>query len=220
MAEEIATPTVYVVDDSDVVRNSVAQLLSTVLLPCKCYSSIADFLTDYVPDAPGCLILDVRLPGIDGLALLESPRWREQRLPTIVMTGFADVPMAVRAMRAGVVDFMEKPYNSQRLLDRCREAIETSRQRLGELSLARDVAARLKTLTPREEEILNLLIQGASAKSIASTLSKSAKTIEAHRKNLMGKMRAENLADLVRMILTRDQIVAKWGIRPDQGDRR
>jgi FixJ family two-component response regulator len=197
----LGEPTVFVVDDDEAVRDSMRLLLESVHLRVATFASASEFLTQYASDRPGCLLLDARLPDIDGLELQALLTERHISLPVIMISGHGDVSMAVRAMKAGALDFFEKPYNGQILLDRIREAIRCD-QDLSQLEAEINaVCARRASLTPRENEILDHIAAGDSTKEIAKALDLSTKTVEGHRTRLMEKMEAQTVAALVRMAL-------------------
>lgn len=192
-------PIVHVVDDEAEVCNAVALLLRSVGLQSRTYASAQAFLDGYRPGAPGCIVLDVRLPGMSGLELQERLRQSGIGLPVIVMTGHGDIQMAVRAMRAGALDFVEKPFHDQTLLDRVHEGIAlSSRTRDDEGERAR-LMARYATLSEREREILTHVVDGRPNKLIADELGLSTRTVEAHRAHIIEKMGATSLSHLVRM---------------------
>jgi two-component system response regulator FixJ len=197
----VAEPLVHVVDDDDAVRESLAFLLETDGLPVRTYDSAEAFL-DAIGGGErkaGCLITDVRMPGMTGLDLVRRLRELSVDLPVVVITGHADVPMAVEAMKAGVVDFIEKPFEDDALLGVIRSTL-AARGRAEEREAERaDVGRRLATLTGRETEVFNRLVQGAANKVIANDLGISPRTVEIYRANVMAKMAAHNLSELVRM---------------------
>ncbi len=195
------TPTIYIVDDDEAMRESLQFLMESVELPARSFASAQDFLDFYRADMPGCLLLDVRMPGMGGLELQEKLRSKDIKLPVIIMTGYADVPMAVRAMQAGALDFIEKPLNEQRLLDRVYKALEHEEEIRRARNEIEPIRSRLARLTPREHEILGLVVQGLLNKQIASRLDLSMKTVEQHRARVMEKMEAGSLAELVRMAI-------------------
>ncbi len=192
--------TVFVVDDDDAMRDSLSYLLQSVGLAVEAFPSAEHFLAAYDPARPGCLVLDVRMPGMSGLELQQILIERGSALPVIVITGHGDVPMAVRAMRAGAIDFIEKPFNNQALLDRVTAAIRTSTAAMAEQARAHEIRARLATLSPREREVALLVGTGKQNKVIAHELGISQKTVEVHRHNAMEKMQATTGADLARML--------------------
>lgn len=195
-----ANPTVFVVDDDAAIRDSLRWLIESVHLPVKTYASAAEFLDAADLKNPGCLILDVRMPGTSGLDLQEELGRRASVVPVILLTGHADVPMAVRAMKAGAFDFLEKPFNDQLLLDRVQDAIADSLCRCREMAVQEDRLARLERLTPREREVLERVIAGKQNKVIARELGIGLKTVEVHRHNVMEKMEAQSLAELIHML--------------------
>lgn len=196
-----AAATVYVVDDDKAVRESLRWLLESVGLRVALYASADAFLTSYTPQMAGCLVVDVRLPGMSGLDLQQTLTHRGVRLPVIVITGHGDVPVAVRAMKAGAIDFIEKPFSDQTLLDRVRYGLELdARQRTQESEELR-LRQRLSRLTPREREVMHMVVRGKLNKQIASDLGLSHKTIEVHRAHVMEKMEADSVAMLVRMAM-------------------
>ncbi|MFZ0257965.1 MAG: response regulator transcription factor [Gammaproteobacteria bacterium] len=194
-------PTVFVVDDDEDVRNALRWLIESVDLTVATYPSAEAFLAAYTPGQPGCLVLDVRMPGMGGLGLLEHMRIEGMELPTIILTGHADVPIAVRAMKSGAIDFIEKPFTDQDLLDQIQRALkEDAKQRSQQLKRA-EVLSRVETLTPREREVLRRVVQGQANKVISAELGISERTVETHRKKIMDKMQAKSLAELIQMTL-------------------
>jgi FixJ family two-component response regulator len=191
---------VYVVDDNAAVRDALACLFQTVGLTMLGYASAEQFLAEY-DDRPGCLVLDVRMPGMSGLELHEKLRQRGCPLSIIFLTAHGDVPMAVRAMQDGATDFLEKPAGLDVLVERVREALAAASQRRQTAAERDAVAARLATLTPRQKEVLELILAGHGNKAIAAKLHVSQKTIEFHRASIRKKMQAENLAHLMRMVV-------------------
>ncbi|MFO7593165.1 MAG: response regulator FixJ [Pseudomonadota bacterium] len=203
MAEQ---STVFIIDDDEAVRDSLSWLMKSAGLLAKTFDSADSFLSGYREDRPGCLILDIRMPGMSGLELQSRLKEREFRLPIIIISGHADVPMAVRALKAGAFDFIEKPFNDELLLSLVQRAIEQDRNRREEVAVLDEWRARLDTLTPREREVLDLVVAGASNKQISGELGVSTKTVEAHRARVMEKLQAESLSHLVRMVISaRDQ---------------
>lgn len=194
-------PTVFVVDDDPGIRDSVTWLFQSVGLPVEAYDSAQKFLDTYVPSRPGCLILDVRLPGMGGLDLLEALRRRGATLPVIVVTAFGEVHSAVRAMKGGAIDVMEKPTRDQLLLDRVQQALELDRRTRASLASRAEAAARYARLSKRELEVLALIIGGKANKVIASDLRLSPKTVEAHRAAIMRKLGVHSTAELVRIVM-------------------
>jgi RNA polymerase sigma factor (sigma-70 family) len=194
-------PVVFVVDDDQAIRNSLKWLIESVGLLVETYAGANELLRNYYPGRAGCLLLDVRMPGMGGLELQEYLNRHHITLPIIIITGHGDVPMSVRAMKAGAVDFIEKPFNDELLLESIRNALSLD-QRQREIQGRRaEIAARLALLTPREHEVMRMVTDGRSNKEIAVELGVSAKTVEAHRARVMEKMQAHSLAELVRMVL-------------------
>jgi two-component system, LuxR family, response regulator FixJ len=194
-------PVVFVVDDDEAMRSSLKWLIESVGMQVATYDSADGFLDSYYPGRAGCLLLDVRMPGMSGLELQTYLAREQIRIPVIIITGHGDVGMAVRAMKAGAVDFIEKPFNDEALLASIRAALqfdEKQRQLQGQRA---QVAARLAQLTPREQEVMVMVTEGQSNKDIAAALGVSSKTVEAHRARVMDKMGADSLAELVRMAL-------------------
>jgi two-component system response regulator FixJ len=191
--------TVFVVDDDPAIRQSLRWLIESVGLNVKVFSTAQEFLEGYDPSTPGCLVLDIRMPGMSGLDLQNELATREIQVPIIIITGHAEVPVAVRALKAGAMDFIEKPFSDQLLLDRIRRAIEVDAQSRRVRSEQAEVAARLGQLTPRERQVMDLVIAGKANKVIASELGLSPKTVEVHRAHVMKKMQVASLADLVRL---------------------
>lgn len=198
-------PTVFVVDDDQAMRNSLKWLIESVGVPVESYSSATDFLEAYYPGRSGCLLLDVRMPGMSGLELQEYLRDKEIDIPVIIITGHGDVPMAVRAMKSGAIDFIEKPFNDEVLLDAIRTALAMDEEQRDKQAEKADIIACYTQLTPREAEVMQMVTDGRSNKEIANLLGVSAKTVEAHRARVMEKMQAGSLAELVRMaVLVQD----------------
>ena len=192
-------PTIFVVDDDAAVRDSLEALLESAGLTVEVYASGRQFLQEFTAPPSGCLLLDVRMPDISGLELLQELATRGKRLPVIIITAYGDVPLAVNAMKAGAVDFIEKPFADEVILDSIRRALEHgAKVQQTELS-ADDLAARTALLTPREREVLERLVLGRLNKEIAYDLGISPRTVEIHRARVMEKMQARNLAQLVRM---------------------
>jgi FixJ family two-component response regulator len=194
-------PTVFVVDDDEAVRNSLQWLIQSINLPVETFSDAHEFLAHYSPERHGCLVLDVRLPGMSGLELQEQLAGGVLRIPVIIITGHGEVPMAVRAMRFGAFDFIEKPFNDQALLDQVRRAIEYDRRARERFAEYTKIRNRLDRLTPREREVLDMVVAGLITKEIAHQLSVAGKTVEVHRSHIMNKMQAVSVADLVRLTM-------------------
>jgi two-component system response regulator FixJ len=194
------TPTVMVIDDDEAVRSSLKLLLRSVKLPVTVYSSAQEFLPKYMVDQPGCLIVDVRMPGMSGLELQQQLNLRGAMVPVIFITGHGDISMAVEAMRQGAFDFIPKPFRDQDLLDRVQKALEKDAKNRREISQTGHIKKQFETLTPREREVLELVTSGKPNKVMAADLGVSQRTIEIHRARVMEKMGANSLAQLVRMV--------------------
>ncbi|MDA1013837.1 MAG: response regulator [Planctomycetota bacterium] len=192
---------VHVVDDDPAMLESIKHLVESVHLPVQTYGSAREFLDAFDPTTFGCVIVDVRMPNLSGLDLQESLKEQGVGIPVIVLTGFADVAMAVRAMKNGAIDFIEKPAGDQVLLDVIYRAIEFDRKLRQSRQMSNEVAARFERLTTREQEVLEYVVEGLSSKEIADRLHVSFKTIEAHRSKIMKKTEANSLPHLVRMNL-------------------
>jgi two-component system, LuxR family, response regulator FixJ len=196
-----AEPKVFVVDDDPAVREWLEALLRAAGHSVVSFASAAEFLAAYAPNVPGCLVLDIRMPEMSGLELQARLKERAATLPVIFITSHGDVPMAVEAMRAGAVDFLLKPFEDQDLLDRVRQALALDAASQAERSELDAIRARIKALTPRELEVMRLVVEGKANKIIATDLSLSQRTVEIHRARVMDKMGAGSLAHLVRMVL-------------------
>lgn len=195
-------PVVHIVDDEAAIRESLAMLLRSVGLASRTHASALEFLSAWTPGGEACLVADVRMPGMSGLELQEALQERSAALPTIIITGHGDVAMAVRAMKAGASDFIEKPFNDQLLLDCVQAALARDRQRRAALARRETVHARYTSLTPREREVMREVVRGHANKDIAETLNVSRKTVEVHRAKVMDKMQAESLSQLIQMAMS------------------
>jgi FixJ family two-component response regulator len=191
--------TVFVIDDDTAVREALQSLLRSVGLRVATFASAREFLTSQRPDAPACLVLDVRLPGLSGLDLQRELAAVEIDLPIIFITGHGDIPMSVQAMKAGAVEFLTKPFRDQDLLDAIAQALEQDRAARAQRAGLAELRERYEQLTPREREVMGLVVSGLLNKQIAAELGVSEITIKVHRGQVMQKMGAESLADLVRM---------------------
>jgi FixJ family two-component response regulator len=197
---------VFVVDDDASMRSALENLTASVGLEARSFASAQEFLRAPPPDAPACLVLDVRLPGISGLALQEELARSGIRLPIVFITGHGDVPMTVRAMKAGAVEFLTKPFDEQALLDAIHAAIERDRKRRGEAAAAGELRQRYGALTERERQVMRLVAAGRVNKQIAAELGVSVVTVKVHRAQVMHKLGARSIADLVRIA---DQVGAE-----------
>lgn len=198
MVTTAAERTVYVVDDDDAARDSLVMLLKSDGLPSKGFASAHEFLATFDPTARGCVVTDLRMPSMDGIELIRALKGVGCLLPVIVITGHADVGRAVDAMKAGASDFIEKPYESEQLIRAVRGCIEENDAAVDASATRTRVMRRLESLTGRERQVLDLIVDGASNKIIASQLAISPRTVEIYRANVMSKMRAESLSDLIR----------------------
>jgi FixJ family two-component response regulator len=194
-----------VVDDDEAVRSSTKLLLKSVGLPAVTYASAQEFLDNYDPMQPGCVVLDVRMPLMSGLELQQLLNIRGAIIPVIFITGHGDIPMAVEAMQHGAFDFLQKPFRDQDLLDRVQKALEKDRVNRVQLREKTRIQERRESLTPREREILELMTRGKPNKVMAADLGVSQRTVEIHRARVMEKMGASSLAQLVRMVMDIDQ---------------
>ena len=190
---------VFVIDDDESMRRSLATLLRSVGLDARVYSSPQEFMRAARPDAPACLVLDVRLPGQSGLAFQEQLAKEGIALPIIFITGHGDVPMTARAMKAGAVEFLTKPFDEQVLLDAIHGAIERDRRKRQDAADVAEVTARYRALTEREREVMKLVVTGRVNKQIAAELGLSVVTVKVHRGQVMRKMLAKSVPELVRM---------------------
>ncbi len=194
-------PTVFVVDDDEGVRNSLRFLLKSVGLHTQTLASATEFLDSYKPSQPGCLVLDVRMPGMSGLELQQQLNLRGAVIPVIFITGHGDIPMAVEAMQQGAFDFLQKPFRDQDLIDRIQRALERDGRNRAALDQHAKIRERLDSLTPREREVLALMTRGKPNKIMAAELGVSQRTVEIHRARVMEKSGAASLAQLVRMVM-------------------
>jgi FixJ family two-component response regulator len=190
---------VHIVDDDTSVRESLADLLRSMHYRVMLYGSVAEFLNAVLPDAPACLLLDVRLPGMSGLELQEYLTRVDIRLPVILMTGFADVPMSVRAMKAGAIDFLTKPVRGQDLLDAVDAAIRLDQSRRQEAAKGAEFRERYALLTLREQQVMALMASGRLNKQIANELHISETTVKMHRRGVMRKLKAKSAAEVARI---------------------
>jgi RNA polymerase sigma factor (sigma-70 family) len=193
-------PVVFVVDDDRSVRSSLKLLISSVGLQVESFESADTFLQRKPPDAPSCLVLDVRLRGLSGLDFQRELAARNIHIPIVFITGHGDIPMSVRAMKAGAVEFLTKPFRDQDLLDAVRIALERDRSRREEEKEVTDLQQRFDSLTPREQKVICLVVSGMLNKQIAGQLGTAENTVKVHRSRAMEKMKAQSLADLVKMI--------------------
>jgi two-component system, LuxR family, response regulator FixJ len=193
--------TVFIVDDDEAVRDSLGLLLRSVGYRARCYGSARDFLKAFAPRDYGCLVLDIRMPGMTGLELQKRLAELGCNIPIVFITGHGDIPMAVEAVRQGAVDFLQKPFADQDLVDRINEAMkQAAQQREGELERL-EILDRVESLTAREKQVMGQVVLGKANKVIAGDLGVSQRTVEIHRARVMEKMQANSLAHLVRMVM-------------------
>lgn len=190
---------VYVVDDDKSVCRALARLIRSIGLAVETFQSATAFLDYTMPDRPGCLVLDIRLPGLSGLDLQAALHQSAREVPIVFITGYGDVPTSVRAMKGGAFDFLQKPFNDQELLDCVQRALVRSREQRADRAERTELQRRYDSLTPREREVLALIVSGKINKQIAGDLGIAEKTIKVHRGRVMEKMQASSVADLVRM---------------------
>lgn len=202
-------PCAYVVDDIELNREMLAGLLSSAGIAASSYPSAQRFLGAFDPHRPGCLLLDIRMPGMSGLELQAELNRRGVVLPVVMITAHADVPVAIQAMREGAYEFIEKPVDNRHLLDVVRRAFEVSSARLRDQSERDSIRHRFQTLSAREVQVLEAMVDGRLNKQIAYDLGISQRTVEVHRANVMEKMRAQSLAELVRMTIRLGEIEAR-----------
>ena len=193
---------VFIVDDDEAMRNSLRWLIESVGRTVETYESARAFLDNHYPGHSGCLLLDVRMPGMSGLELQSQLESHDIRLPVIILTGHGDVGMAVKAMKAGALDFIEKPFDDELLLAAIEKALAEDAEKREERASRAEILARMSQLTKRESQVMEMVTNGKSNKEIAAELNVSAKTVEAHRAHVMEKMQAGSLAELVRMAMT------------------
>ena len=199
MSEKNAT--VYIVDDDEAIRDSLSVLLKTVGLSAMTFSSGDEFLEAYDPGWEGCILLDIRMPGASGMEVQKRLADSGCSIPIIFITGHGDIPMAVEAMHVGAFDFIQKPFRDQELLDRIDQALTTSEEQEQLSARKKTAQTQFQTLTPREQEVMELVVHGSANKVIAMDLGVSQRTVEIHRARVMEKMQARSLAELVRMSL-------------------
>ncbi|MGE8624954.1 MULTISPECIES: response regulator transcription factor [Acinetobacter] len=208
----VPEPIVYVIDDDQDIRNSLTWLLDSVQLETKTFSSATEFLNYPRPNTPACLILDIRMRGMSGLQLQQQLNQQKAYIPIIFMTGHGDIPMSVNAMKAGAFDFLEKPFNPQHMLNQIQACLQQAEQDFVAGENRKQQLLKLKSLSPRENEIINLLVDGLSSKHIAQMLNISHKTVEIHRTHIRQKLGTESIAQIVNMVLMcRDKTMQAMG---------
>ena len=193
-------PLVYLVDDDEAVRDALGMLFKSVGLPHQAFASALEFLEHHDPNRHSCLVADIRMPGLSGLELQERLNEQRAQLPIIFITGHADVPMAVTAMKSGAADFVQKPFRDQDLLDRIHQALERDREQRKGRAEADEIRARIALLTPRENEVMQRVVRGQANKVIAMDLGVSQRTVELHRARVMRKLRMRSVAELVHAV--------------------
>jgi FixJ family two-component response regulator len=208
---------VFVVDDDESVRRAVKRLLDSVGLHCETFGTPAEFLTHATEGVAGCVVLDVRMPGSSGLDLQRVLAASRPELPVIFVTGYADVPLTVRAMKAGALEVLTKPFDDQTLLDAVHLALETSRTRCAERLELQHLLERYASLTAREREVMALVVTGMRNRQVAGALGTSERTVKVHRAQVMAKMEADSLAELVRMAGRLKPSIARAGKEGDDG---
>lgn len=194
------TSCVYIVDDDEAIRDALVWLLQSRDVPARAFASAEDFLTLWSPDTAGCLLLDIRMDGMSGLALFDRLRDAGNRMPVIFLTGHGDVPIAVASLKKGAHDFVEKPFNDNELVDRIIEALRLDASSRSQNSARQDAAARLASLSPRERQVMDKIIEGKLNKIIADELAISMRTVEMHRAHVFEKMGVKNSVELARML--------------------
>ncbi len=199
MAEE--KPVVFVVDDDQGVRESVRVLMRSIGVDAETFASADDFLGEYDPNRPGCIVLDVRMPGMSGLELQERLVAMGSPLPIIFVTAHGDVPMAVEAVKAGAMDFVQKPFRDQEIIDRIQDAFAENAQTRDRLRDRKRINEKIASLTPREREVMDMVVEGRANKVIAIDLGLSQRTVEIHRARVMTKMEADSVSQLVQMVM-------------------
>ncbi|MCK5893049.1 MAG: response regulator transcription factor [Endozoicomonadaceae bacterium] len=194
-------PAVFIIDDDEAVRDSLKMLMHSVGQKVQVFASPTEFLNVYDENHPGCIVLDIRMPGMSGLELLSKLNDMRCILPIIFITGHGDVPMAVQAIKDGAMNFIQKPFRDQELLDDINDALKLDTQQRAELLEHKEILRRLSTLTEREREVLHHVVEGKANKVIAADINLSQRTVEIHRSRVMEKMRTKSLAHLVRQVM-------------------
>ena len=208
----VPEPIVYVIDDDQDICNSLTWLLDSVQLETKTFNSATEFLNYQRSNTPACLILDIRMRGMSGLQLQQQLNQQKAYIPIIFMTGHGDIPMSVNAMKAGAFDFLEKPFNPQHMLNQIQACLQQAEQDFIESEKRKQQIQKLKSLSPRENEIIQLLVDGLSSKHIAQILNISHKTVEIHRTHIRQKLGTESIAQIVNMVLMcRDKTIQAMG---------
>lgn len=208
-ATEQPAPLVYIVDDDDDMRTSLSWLLASVKIEVRSFRSSADFLAAYDPSLPACMVLDVRMPEVSGFDLQAELNRRGTTLPIIFVSGHGDIPMSVRALQNGAIDFVEKPYNPQQMLERVQKAMRVASDVHRVQQHRQAMIQRIRSLTPREQEVLNGLIEGKASKTIARELGISAKTVDVYRASVKEKLGASSIATLLREVIDAQRAMAE-----------
>ena len=206
-----AKATVYIVDDDVSVRKALARSIQTAGLNVKTFASAIEFLDQGPPDSPGCLVLDIRMPGMSGLELQAEMNSRNIRIPIIFITGHGDIPVSVKAMKGGAMDFLTKPFKPSSLIEAIREALKKDEPLQASRVENSEAQSRIQTLTPRECEVMGLVVKGLLNKQIADEIGAAERTVKVHRGRVMHKMQAHSVADLVRTV---ERLKAEGGDRP------
>ncbi len=193
--------TIFIIDDDQAVRHALSLLIKSVGLTFSAFASAQEFLQHYTPELSGCLVLDIRMPGMSGLDLQQQLNKMGSTLPIIFITGHGDVPMAVEAIRHGALDFLQKPFRDQDLLDRINDALEQDAGNRQHMVEQQSILSRIASLTPREREVMDMVVNGSANKVIAIDLNLSQRTVEIHRARVMEKMQARSLAQLVKLVM-------------------
>lgn len=193
-------PIVFIVDDDADMRDSLAFLLQSIGQPSRAFSTASAFLAEYRPEQPGCLVSDVRMPDMSGLELYERMLIQRWELPVIFMTAYADVPMAIRALKSGAVEFVEKPFHAQTMLERIQRALAEDRERRAEAIHWRDVESRMELLTDKEKNVVSMIMEGAANKTIAARSGITERAVEMRRASIMKKLEVHSLAELIRLV--------------------
>lgn len=200
MKNKHEAPLIYLVDDDEAVRDSLSMLFESIGLAHEAYASALDFLQHYDRERLGCLVADIRMPGLSGLELQQRLNEQHSEIPIIFITGHGDVPMAVTAMKSGATDFIQKPFRDQDLIDRINKALERDRERRKSRAEQNEIRSRIALLTPRETEVMQRVVRGQANKVIAMDLGVSQRTVELHRARVMRKLKMRSLAELVHAV--------------------
>lgn len=195
------SPTVFVVDDDEDVRTAIALLMKSVRLPARTFAGAGEFLEAWRPETPGCLVLDVRMPGMSGLELQALLKERGAAIPIVFLSGHGDIPMALRAVRSGALDFLEKPFRDQSLIDTVHAALAEDDARRRRRDAREELLALVASMSPREAQVAGLVVDGLSSPEIAKKLRLSPRTVEMHRARLMRRLGVDSVAELTRLIL-------------------